>query len=1019
MIKYPCSNNDNNSELYKQLNLNVFQYSEKRFVDNEIDSDINFYNQIQVSCKYYTDCEISTCIVDNFTILYVNCRSLKANFRNLLLFLESLNHRFDVIGLCETWLNDDDHAYFNINGYTANFVSRNHKIGGGVALYTKSNYSVNCLEKISASQPIYDNHDTVETVFIELDTSSNVNKTVIGCVYNPPNKCITKFNDYIESILNKLKNKKVYIGGDFNINLLNNETHIPTSQFVDTMLRNGFYPCITHPTRITDHSCTLIDHIYTNSLEDNTNSGIILSSISDHYPVFICKPILTTDSNRVVQKTKRDFSTCNIQSFNDKLANTQWDTVLGEDGVENLYEKFITKYQYLYNESFPIRVFKVAHKDKKLKPWFTKGLINSCRKKQTLYRRYLKNKTLENVNRYKKYKNKLVSVLRAAEKHYYSTKIEDYKGNVKGTWRILKQIVNKCRNQTYCQSFKHNNGNIVDKYLITEKFNEFFTNVGPTLASKIPKVENDPLSYLSGDYRNSFYLTPVTEPEILKMIANENRDKACGHDEISVNIVKSVARNISYPLCKIFNASFSDGRVPSSMKIAKVIPIFKAGEKSNFTNYRPVSVLPFFSKLLEKLYHSRLNNYVNKHNILSSSQYGFRDKSSTQYALLDLVESLSTAIDDNKFTVGVFIDLRKAFDTIDHDILLRKLYFYGVRGLAYDWVKDYLSSRTQYVQYNNECSSRRNINCGVPQGSILGPLCFILYINDICNVSDILKIILFADDTNLFYSDTNLDRLYGTMNRELKKLVVWFKTNRLSLNVDKTNYILFKSKNKKIDKELKVEIEGNILLCVPYTKFLGVYIDESLSWVNHINLVENKISKNIGVLYRVSKILDSKSLYTLYCSLVLPYMYYCVVLWGNNYQSKIDNVIKLQKKAIRIISRASFNEHTLPLLKRLNALSFQDIVKVTTLVIMYKVYNHLVPTNIELLFDLQSEVHSYSTRSSTNKNFHVRYVRTNTKKFTLGHIGPTVWFNLNVEIKESKSVFSFKKHLKRMIINNY
>ena len=299
---------------------------------------------------------------------------------------------------------------------------------------------------------------------------------------------------------------------------------------------------------------------------------------------------------------------------------------------------------------------------------------------------------------------------------------------------------------------------------------------------------------------------------------------------------------IAERLTKIINCSLTTGNVPNLLKIAKVCPIFKTGSKSEFSNYRPISILPAFSKFVEKLINNRLWAYVSKLDILVPNQYGFRSQHSTYMALLDFYDKVSQAIDDKKYAIGIFVDLQKAFDTIDHKILLSKLSFYGIRGVAFRWIQNYLSDRKQYVCLNNVSSSYKPITCGVPQGSILGPLLFILYINDIVQCSEVLYFILFADDTNIMYADNSINNLTLTVNRELNKLACWFKANKLSLNLKKTVFMMFGSKKLSATQNcINVVIDGCTIEQMHSTKFLGVYIDGKLNWKVHITEVSKTI----------------------------------------------------------------------------------------------------------------------------------------------------------------------------------
>jgi ribonuclease P/MRP protein subunit RPP40 len=342
--------------------------------------------------------------------------------------------------------------------------------------------------------------------------------------------------------------------------------------------------------------------------------------------------------------------------------------------------------------------------------------------------------------------------------------------------------------------------------------------------------------------------------------------------------------------------------------------------------------------------YTRLLSYLESNKILIDNQYGFRKGHSTYMALLRVVNSISEELDNNFFSLGLFVDLSKAFDTVDHKILIKKMEHYGVRGVALRWFTSYLSHRTQYVSLNNVDSKMLPVRCGVPQGSILGPLLFILFINDIVHSSKLLEYIIFADDTNLFFKAPDLNTLYANVNNELIKISKWFKLNKLSLNIKKTSYILFRGKQQVIDNtNLCIKIDSMVIDQVEKTKFLGVIINSTLTWEDHINTISNKISKNIGILYRTRNNLTTDTLLTLYHTLIEPYLNYCNLIWASLPSVYLERLFLKQKKAVRLITKARFLAHTEPLFSKLNLLTLFHINKLQIYCFMYRINHNLFP----------------------------------------------------------------------------
>ena len=428
------------------------------------------------------------------------------------------------------------------------------------------------------------------------------------------------------------------------------------------------------------------------------------------------------------------------------------------------------------------------------------------------------------------------------------------------------------------------------------------------------------------------------------------------------------------------------------LKIAKVTPVFKAGDRSSLGNYRPISVLPVFSKILEKIIYNRVYNFLNHHNALFPNQFGFQTNHSTEHAILKLVDNITKAFTEGKLTLGVFIDLSKAFDTVDHKILLQKLEMYGISGLTHQWFTSYLEDRKQSVAYDNGLLTKSTkISCGVPQGSILGPLLFLIYINDFHNCCTKLCPIMFANDTNLFYSDKNLENLFSTMNHDLTLVSQWFKANKLSLNIKKTNYTLFhrKNKTKLVQSELPQLTLDNIAIeRKTVTKFLGILIDENLSWTPHISYINSKISKNIGILYKSREILNTNLRKQLYFSFIHSYITYANIIWASTHQTKLLSLLRHQKHAIRVVHFANRFAASKPLFEETKSLNVYEINVFQIICFMFRCKIKTTPQIFHKLFTLKPES-KYELRGSgiLKECLH----RNKFSQFSISYRGPHLW----------------------------
>jgi hypothetical protein len=605
------------------------------------------------------------------------------------------------------------------------------------------------------------------------------------------------------------------------------------------------------------------------------------------------------------------------------------------------------------------------------------------------------------------------------------------------TWKIINEASGRtkkrdCLPNYFIKKIVTDDG-VVDKeikgdYNIAYELNNYYANIGTVLSEKIKYDGNKTVnSYLINETEKRFKFNIVTDHSVQYTISKLKPKLSSGHDNISSKLLLQMSPTIHSILRSIINQSITTGIVPDQIKIAEVIPIYK-GKDSNpneFGNYRPISLLPAFSKVIEKTVHHQLYRYLHYNHLLNKDQYGFRANHSTEYAAIDLIDRLKDSLSANKTPFTVFLDLSKAFDTLDHRILLKKLKHYGIRDIELKWFENYLGGRQQYVKYNNVTSPYVGIKTGVPQGSVLGPLLFLVYINDLTNATKALGNVLFADDTNLpgelenFFkfiggrhikpiTATDVAELSNAINAKLALIVEWLKINKLSLNTTKTKYMLFHKTNKDIEiyDTLELIMDNIVIDRTDNFNMLGLTINETLTWTHHTKKVASKIGSAIGAMFRLKNTISKKAILSLYNALVLSHLHYCNLLWGHS-PGKLE---VLQKKAIRAVTGYRMNAHTKPLCRLINTPLLTDIHEQKLLCLYKKIRQSLIPENIRLIFfnicrTYKNTVDASITRlQSKQLRYELPlYLKNTTYKSSLAYMeGETRNVNFNTTKKEIK-----------------
>ena len=628
-----------------------------------------------------------------------------------------------------------------------------------------------------------------------------------------------------------------------------------------------------------------------------------------------------------------------------------------------------------------------------------------------MYKTHFLSRDPSKVCEFKKYSNRLNYLKNISKKTYFCKHFDLCKGNLKATWKLIGTLIKrKTKAQSTPLRIVRNNKAYTNNADIADQFNKHFINVGPLLASKIENSNENPLQYITSSLANSFVMFPVIEPEVSTLFKTLDANKSS--IDIPNKLIELAADPLSVLFTQIYNLSIETGIVPNVMKVSRVTPVYKNGDVTNTGNYRPISTLSPFSKVFERLIYNQLNNFLEKNNISYQYQFGFRKGYSTEQAILEITDSLKKALDKKMVTCGLFLDFSKAFDTVNHDILLSKLYHYVVRGTPFNWFKSYLHNRTQFVEIGNTKSSYETIVCGIPQGSPLGPLLFLLYINDLPNCSKKLSFRIFADDTNMFYTCDKLQHLETITNEELKLVFKYCDINKLSINLAKTNYMVISSP----------KLNGSI--CIhnierkSQIKYLGVYIDQNLHWGPQIQHINNKLGKNIGIINKLRYYVDLHTLRQMYFSFIYPYLTYGITSWGSAYKTRLLKIKTKQNKSVRGMFFAYSRDSAMPYLNLLGILTLENIYKFKVALFTHKIINNT--TNIPNIFKgtltLASEVHSYNTRFVSNINFHRPRIMSNYGAATLAFAGSKIWEKIPTKLKKL-SYNSFYKQYKLYLLN--
>lgn len=938
----------------------------------------------------------------NFSVFHQNIRSLRENFDTFITNLYIFDDLPSLIFLSEVWIYDYELNYYNIPNYDIFGCCNGNYRAGGVCVFYDNR--LNC---ICESVPL--NSADIIKLTVNLN---NVNYLFV-CVYRLQFVPISNFVSEFSEFIGKIKNKNVIILGDLNINILNFPP--PCDDYIFLMSLNGFMSLINEPTRVTNQTSTCIDHCFSRVNNCKISSSLHDLHITDHKLMCVT---LEINCDKLKHNTTAYYK-LNYLEFSSKISSVDFSGLFSESDSNIILSQFLSMFNLLY-ESCLIKVVPKNSK-LKLKPWISDSLINLMAVKKRINKKCRKHPDNIRLQKYYiKLCKKVCAKVTSDKYKFYGNKFSHCVKDSKKMWSMVNQILGDTTNKSVAMIMSNDSVVLTDCVSIANDFGTYFSEIVADLRKT--KISST-MSYQNLNYINipeSFFINPVDATEIAGIIDELKSSNSIDILGMSANMFKRNKLTLAPILVHFVNRSFVTGCVPDSLKTAVVIPLFKKGDKLSKDNYRPICLQPTILKIMEKALKLRINSFLNKFNVISDGQYGFRHGKNTESALIEFLNGVHSNLNRKKFAGAVFIDIKKAFDMVDHSLLLHKLFLLGFRGVPYKWFVSYLSNRFFKVKIDNTYSLPFKVEFGVPQGSVLGPILFLIYINSIFNLNLKGKIIAFADDMALNYYAPSASELSNMINSDMKVLRSWFDSHYMILS-EKTKIMCFRlagdpylsyvpnifyhspNCNSLICNSLCLKIEP------VYTfKYLGLHLDVNLNWKVHYQTLKKQINSTLRAMYLLRPFCPSSGLLSFYYACVESKLSYGLPCWGGVYFDTLEPLYVLQKYIIRVMFFKTRSEHSWPIFAANNILPLQHLYIFKVLKLFYSRSGHRLLRMITTYDIRNNHKNLFSVPSFSSEIFRKYYIVS----------APTFFNRLPLHLRLQLNCRHFLKLIKNWLFEN-